>query len=324
MGQLYSFVQDNKKMVGITAVAAIGATATIVYNKRKQNLSQSEIFKTPKQLDDEYFPAKRSAYYYDDREDTLYTKMTRTGKIDQIIDSINVNYIPNSECLEPQTIVDILQNTIELAGDEFIRMTMRNRAQRRQFRENSKLNQYRYQIIKYNQDLEELLEKSQAELLNRLDINKNIFEESMLVLMERGFFQQLYMLQASVKQKIKEKIPSKKDLSLKQIKEVIKFNIRILKEQPNPFKSIISFMINKQDQKDYIPNVISLLVQDFIYQKYKIEEEDQIRNISKPECMGDPEILQLLGEIEITMQDLMQNLGLGGIENIPDNFENFA
>lgn len=39
--------------------------------------------------------------------------------------------------------------------------------------------------------------------------------------------------------------------------------------------------------------------------------------------MGDSEIHQLLGEIESTMADVMNQLGLGGIDSIQDNFENF-
>lgn len=67
-------------------------------------------------------------------EKTLYTTMSKAGKIDLIIDNIRVNFIANSECLEPQTIVDILQNTVELAGDEFVSCTQKNRLLRRNYR----------------------------------------------------------------------------------------------------------------------------------------------------------------------------------------------
>ena len=40
--------------------------------------------------------------------------------------------------------------------------------------------------------------------------------------------------------------------------------------------------------------------------------------------MGDSEIHQLLGEIESTMADVMNQLGLGGIDSIQENFENFT
>ena len=64
-------------------------------------MSQSEIYKTPKTLDDEYFPPKRSAFQFEEREDTLYTRISKSGKIDQILDSIRVNYIADTECLDP-------------------------------------------------------------------------------------------------------------------------------------------------------------------------------------------------------------------------------
>lgn len=43
-----------------------------------------------------------------DERDTLLTRISNFGKYDQIRDAITVNYIPQSNILEPQTIVDIL------------------------------------------------------------------------------------------------------------------------------------------------------------------------------------------------------------------------
>lgn len=47
------------------------------------------------------YPTRKSAYMLDDMEKTLYTTISKAGKIDSIIDNIRVNFIANSECLEP-------------------------------------------------------------------------------------------------------------------------------------------------------------------------------------------------------------------------------
>jgi len=39
--------------------------------------------------------------------------------------------------------------------------------------------------------------------------------------------------------------------------------------------------------------------------------------------MGDSEIHQLLGSIEVTMSDFMNSIGLGGIDHIPESLETF-
>ncbi|CAD8114803.1 unnamed protein product [Paramecium sonneborni] len=331
MGAFFSFCKDHKVIVLGLTTSGILASVGLLYYRSDKNYKYKEDqeylgpLNTSNNMYESVNKNTKKQNIFDLEKDTIQTRFTSAmNAFDSISNLIRVNYIPNTNCLEPQTIVDILQYTIEIAGDEYIRITLANRKQRRNYKQNSQLNLYKQYILKYNEDIEELLEKSQAELLQRLGVSKDIFEESMLALMEKGFFQQLYMLQASVKQKIKEKIVSYQDLSVQQVKEIIRYSIKILKQQPEPFQYIVNQMMNKNELKEYIPNAINMIVQDFTFQKFKVEEEDQIKNLQKPECMGDSEIHQLLGEIESTMADVMNQLGLGGIDSIPENFENFT
>ncbi|CAD8130720.1 unnamed protein product [Paramecium sonneborni] len=132
--------------------------------------------------------------------------------------------------------------------------------------------------------------------------------------------------------KILKRVIRKITSRVQQVKEIIRYSIKILKQQPEPFQYIVNQMMNKNELQEYISNAINMIVQDFKLQKFKVEEEDQIKNLQKPdmildqfkECMGDSEIHQLLGEIESTMADGMNQLGLGGIDSIPENFENFT
>lgn len=96
----------------------------------------------------------------EDIEKTLYTTITKAGKIDSIAENIRVGYIGDSGCLEPQTIVDILQNTVELAVDDYVSATIKNRQIRRNFKRHGKVNNYQSTIIKYNDEIEEILERA--------------------------------------------------------------------------------------------------------------------------------------------------------------------
>jgi hypothetical protein len=59
-----------------------------------------------------------------------------------------------------------------------------------------------------------------------------------------------------------------------------------------------------------IPMVLNTLLQDLIYEKFKIEEEDQMKNMMGPHILQDPEIAQSLMQIEEAMYKLMNSLDL--------------
>lgn len=62
---------------------------------------------------------------------------------------------------------------------------------------------YTQLIIEFLEDSENLVNKCSDDLLSALNIPKELFENSCMALMERGFFQQMMMLQAAIKQKMK-------------------------------------------------------------------------------------------------------------------------
>lgn len=74
-------------------------------------------------------------------------------------------------------------------------------ARRKVFFENKK--KYSELVIEFLEDSENLINKCSDELLVALNISKELFENSCMTLMEKGFFQQMMMLQAAVKQKMK-------------------------------------------------------------------------------------------------------------------------
>jgi len=111
-----------------------------------------------------------------------------------------------------QSIYQILEYSIDLAEEEYVRVTLTNRADRRKCM-HSNQNRYEDLILSYNDEIEKVLNDAQEEILENLNIDKQAFEESVIHLMEKGLYQQIYMLQAAIRQKIKEK-PSPRRRSL--------------------------------------------------------------------------------------------------------------
>ena len=68
-----------------------------------------------------------------------------------------------------------------------------------QFNEN-----YLKLVQAYLEEMEKLLETAQDQILHELDIDKyEIFQESILTLMEKGMDKEMCLLQAGVRQKLK-------------------------------------------------------------------------------------------------------------------------
>ncbi|CAD8169720.1 unnamed protein product [Paramecium octaurelia] len=244
---------------------------------------------------------------------------TNDRSIDQKIDvsyDIEIKY-SEDHCLEASCIVDIYAKQLEMAGDDFVKLSKQNRVQRRRLRK-SNLQIYVDSIVQFIIDVEDVLDQALKRLLYQLDVPKEIFEESVLVRMDQGYFQQLYMLQASVKQKIKEKIESTKKLNLKQMKDIIQFNVHILKNFPQEFHVILHRIPSENVM--LVPTIINIIVQDIIYAKFGVEEEDQITSLKN--MQGDQEIHNLLNKVEIEMSGLLKEQGIR-LNDIPESLENF-
>lgn len=98
------------------------------------------------------------------------------------------------------------------------------------------------------------------------------------------------MLQAAIRQKVKEKLKSHKDVTMDQTKEIIKYQVQLLNDRPDFFQSIINKLRQNPENMQMIPMVLNTLLQDFIYEKFQIEEEDQMKNMMVPNILQDPEI----------------------------------
>lgn len=73
------------------------------------------------------------------------------------------------------------------------------------------------------------------------------------------------MFQAAIRQKIKEKIKATKDLSIEKTKEIIRFQIEILNQQPELLKQLIQKLSSSQETVQLIPIIITNLLNDYIF-----------------------------------------------------------
>ena len=76
------------------------------------------------------------------------------------------------------------------------------------------------------------------------------------------------MLQGTIRQNIKEKIAATKDLTIDQIKEIIKFQIEVIKLQPSLLKQTIKKLSTSPGTVQLIPIIIIIFMNDYIFKKF--------------------------------------------------------
>lgn len=230
----------------------------------------------------------------------------------ELASKIDVKFNNETNTLDFKTIVLVVEQSTELVKVEYIKLTYENRKARRSIM-NSNPERYEQMIIDFNEEVENLLTKACDDLLVELNLTKDLFEDSMVTLMERGYYQQIFMLQAAIRQKIKENLPVKQDISITKTKEIIKYQVKILETEPDRFRSIIQKLQGNIETIQMIPLVINTILADIIFEKFGLEEEDQMKNMMGPEMMRDPEIHELLKSTEQAMYRLLGGPGGPGM-----------
>ncbi|CAD8120501.1 unnamed protein product [Paramecium sonneborni] len=224
----------------------------------------------------------------------------------QVVRSIQVER--QGQLISITTITQILEKSLDLAKEEFSQITLDNRKKRREIRKSNKA-QYRQMVLDYNEQVENLLEKKQMEICEFLNISEDVFQESVMSLMERGFYQQFFMIQASIRQKIKDSLPPTKNINEDQLKKIIQFQVEQLKKQPQELKDIIANLSENQETQQLIPLAINTILGDYVYEKFEIEEEDMIKMLQNQAYFSDPSMQKAMMELEQAMYQLMASIG---------------
>lgn len=164
-----------------------------------------------------------------------------------------------------------------------------------------------------NQDMEqvqELIMKAQDELCKKLNVTEQMLQDSEMLLMERGLGNHLFMLQASVLQKLKDKLPKKNQVDTKQTKEIINYQITLLNNKPEQFKPYIEKLPNSFEMAQIIPTILNVIISDMIYNEYNIEEEDYMPNIADSKQFKESEVQELMKGIEQGVYTILNQNGL--------------
>lgn len=137
MEKLIDLLKKNQKIVGLGAAAAIAAGA--IYYLTKGTTVAEE---TTKGNDSQ--PKSLSEY---------------EKRASSIISKINVRNIQNNKSFDLNTISQILEYSLDLAEEEYVEYTLKNRDERRKFMK-SDFENYEKLIIDYNDQIELILKKA--------------------------------------------------------------------------------------------------------------------------------------------------------------------
>lgn len=201
-------------------------------------------------------------------------------KLNQIVSQINISYIPDTkQLISIKTYQEIVDKSVDLAEEEFIRLTFQNREDRRKVLAQDK-KKYIQIMMDHMNEIENLLMKAQEEICLKLGINQKQLEDSEMILIERGLAQHILMMQAAVRQRIKDRLPKKKDVSEEVTRDIIKYQIKLLNDKQELFIPILKELPISYETQQLIPIFLNLIINDQIYEEYTLEEEDFMQNLS--------------------------------------------
>ncbi|CAD8119220.1 unnamed protein product [Paramecium sonneborni] len=295
MGSTLSKKQSKIFVLGGIGLAAALSLTYILKSQQTEEQVQPKIDQikqdNPKQISSiKYEEGVKQGY------DQLFQQVVRQIQVER-----------QGQLISLTTITQILEKSLDLAKDEYSQLTLENRKIRRKIRK-SQSAQYQQMVLNYNEQVENLLEKKQMEICEVLNISEDVFQESVMSLMERGFYQQFFMIQASIRQKIKDSLPSTKDITEDLLMKIIHFQIEQLNEQPKELKDIITNLSENQETQQLIPLAINTILGDYVYEKFEIEEEDMIKILQNQAYFSDPSMQNAMMQLEQAMYQLMTSI----------------
>jgi hypothetical protein len=104
-------------------------------------------------------------------------------------------------------------------------------------------------------------------------------------------------------------MPPNQSVSEEKAKEVIMYQVKMIEERSDDIKKILGFLENIQEQIQFIPYYLALVLNDMAFQKYGLEEEDFMANINEDLVATNPELLKIFSDMEIGIIKIMESLG---------------
>jgi hypothetical protein len=88
------------------------------------------------------------------------------------------------------------------------------------------------------------------------------------------------MIQSALRSKVKESIPARHEVSLQSAKEILNYQVALLKSKVDYFKSLFSGLEKTQENLQLVPMILALALNDMVFEKYKLEEEDIMKEVT--------------------------------------------
>jgi hypothetical protein len=270
--KMQKFIESNKKTI-ITALGVGAAAAAAVFAIYQISNNQKKVVQVAPVAD--------------------RGELTKLEKAN-IIASIKIEYI--GDILTVESIKQISDAVVKFAFPEFLQLTRQDREERRANKDN--VDKYVELWETYTQRLEELIEKSQKAVLETLQISESVFERSNSHHISEHN-QELFLLQATLLNRLKSGITGSKKLTLQEFRDIIKTQIELMLKEADYYKEISA----KTKHPEEAAPIINNRVNDMIHAKYTVEEEDMTAAMTL--YAEDPESINLFRDLQSANMKLL-------------------
>lgn len=211
-------------------------------------------------------------------------------KLSELAKNIKVQYLGGTDKLiGPKTYSEIVEASTELVTEQNLQLTFESRKKQREAIKDP--SRYTQIITEYLVNSEGLVAQAQIALADKLGISRKKFDESEEVMSERGLLQNLMQLQSMARLKLKESVKSNNEVELEEAKKIINFQIKCLKERGKEIKEYFTDLPRNFETVQMTPNILTLILNDYVFEEFKHEEEDFMRCLSQE---GNYKSIQLL------------------------------
>jgi hypothetical protein len=157
-----------------------------------------------------------------------------------------------------------VEASTELVAEQYNQLTKENRKKQRETIKDPA--HYIQTVNDYLINSEGLIVQGQIAIAEKLGISGKKFEMSEEVMMERGMTNHLMSLQSMARLKLKESIKANKEVDLDEVKKIINFQIKCLKERSKEIKEFFVGLPKNMETVQLTPTILTLVLNDYVYE----------------------------------------------------------
>lgn len=101
-----------------------------------------------------------------------------------------------------------------------------------------------------------------------------------------------------------------KEATLEQAKEILNFQVSKLKSEVEQFKKMFAHLEKTPENYQLIPMILALCLNDMVFKKYELEEEDFMKNVGDDVIMNNKDVMTIFRDMELAIIKLMQELNI--------------